>query len=292
METQVKTMNEVKNGLIMEGGAMRGMFTAGVIDVLMENGITFDGAIGVSAGATFGCNFKSHQIGRVIRYNKTYCHDKRYGSFLSFVKTGDYYGADFCYRILPEQLDVYDLATYRNNPMPFYVVASDCTTGQPVYRELKTCDKDDLTWMRASASMPIASRVVRIDGHELLDGGITDSIPLKHFEKMGFGRNLVILTQPKEYQKKRSSLLPLIKLCLRKYPKIVEAMEKRHTVYNEQKAYVFREEEKGSVLAIYPSKDLGIKRTEHNPRKLQKAYDEGRLTAKTRMQEIKNFLKK
>ena len=144
-----------KIGLVLEGGAMRGMFSAGVTDVLMENKIEFDGAIGVSAGATFGCNFKSKQPGRAIRYNKRFCKDWRYSSFKSLIKTGDYYGADFCYNELPNKLDIYDVKTYRENPMPFYIVASDCNTGKPVYKELKKCDADELTWMRASASMPL-----------------------------------------------------------------------------------------------------------------------------------------
>lgn len=134
-----------KNGLVMEGGAMRGMFTAGVIDVFMECGVTFDGAIGVSAGATFGCNLKSKQAGRAIRYNKRFCRDWRYCSLKSLIKTGDLYGADFCYNQIPNVLDIFDIQTYRDNPMPFYIVASDCVTGQPVYKELKNCDANELT---------------------------------------------------------------------------------------------------------------------------------------------------
>ena len=171
-------MESKKTGLVMEGGAMRGMFTAGVLDVLLENGIEFDGAIGVSAGATFGCNFKSKQIGRAIRYNKRFCKDWRYCSLRSLITTGDLYGAKFCYDTLPNQLDIFDTETYRANPLKFYCVASDCETGKPVYKELETCDAKDLTWMRASASMPLASKVVEVDGYKLLDGGMTDSIPL------------------------------------------------------------------------------------------------------------------
>ena len=144
-------------GLVMEGGAMRGMFTAGVIDILMENNIEFDGAIGVSAGASFGCNFKSRQIGRVIRYNKRFCRDKRYCSLSSLIKTGDLYGAEFCYRTLPDELDLFDVKTYSANPMPFYVVVTECDSGRPVYRAINKGDHEDLDWMRASASMPVVS---------------------------------------------------------------------------------------------------------------------------------------
>lgn len=280
----------MKTGLVMEGGAMRGMFTAGVIDVFMENGITFDGAVGVSAGATFGCNLKSEQPGRAIRYNKKYAHDKRYCSIWSLIKTGDLYGADFCYNQLPNKLDIYDLETYRKNPMKFYVVASDCVTGKPVYKELETCDEKDLIWMRASASMPLASRIVEVDGYKLLDGGMTDSIPLKYMEEIGYSKNIVILTQPKEYQKKQASLLGLMKIALRKYPALFEAMKNRHVVYNEEKSYVFNRENSGDALVIYPENDLGISRTEKDVDELQRVYDEGRATALKHLEEIKTFL--
>lgn len=286
-------MSEVrKTGLVMEGGAMRGMFTAGVIDVLMENGITFDGAIGVSAGATFGCNIKSKQPGRAIRYNKKYAHDKRFCSVWSFLTTGDLYGADFCYNQIPNYLDIYDYATYRSNPLKFYIATSDCVTGKPVYKELETCDEKELTWMRASASMPLVSHIVDVDGYHLLDGGMTTSIPLSYFESIGYNRNIVILTQPKDYVKKPASMIGLMKLFLRKYPAIVDAMAKRHIVYNEEKAYTFKREADGDVLVICPEHDLGISRTEKDVDELQRVYEEGRLITKTRLQEIIHFLEK
>lgn len=283
-------MNMNKFGLVLEGGAMRGMFTAGVTDVLMENGINFDGAIGVSAGATFGCNVKSKQPGRAIRYNKKYCKDKRYCSIWSLIKTGDLYGAEFCYNILPNQLDIYDVQTYRENPMPFYIVASDCNTGKPVYKELKTCDANDLTWMRASASMPLASKIVKVDGYELLDGGMTDSIPLEYFENLGFNKNLVILTQPREYKKKDNKLMWLMKIMLKKYPLIVEAMKNRAKVYNQEKEYVFKKEQQGDVFVICPETDLGVSRTENNPDELQRIYDLGRQTMQNNLENLKTFM--
>ena len=280
----------MKTGLILEGGAMRGMFTSGVLDVFMENGIEFDGAIGVSAGATFGCNFKSRQIGRAIRYNKRFAHDWRYCSVRSLLLTGDLYGADFCYNVLPNKLDVFDRETYKANPMEFYCVASDCKTGKPVYKKLETCDEHELTWMRASASMPLASRVVKIDGYKLLDGGMTDSIPLKYFEELGYNRNVVILTQPRDFRKKPASLMWLIKLMLFKYPKLVEAMRRRHIVYNEVTGDIFAKAERGEVFVICPEKSLGISRTENNPDELQRVYDEGRRIATEKLSELKRFI--
>ncbi|MBO7477372.1 MAG: patatin family protein [Salinivirgaceae bacterium] len=280
----------MKRGLILEGGAMRGMFTSGVLDVLMENGIEFDGAIGVSAGATFGCNIKSRQPGRAIRYNKRFSHDWRYCSLRSLLTTGDLYGADFCYNELPKNLDLFDFDTYRSNPMEFWVVASDCETGKPVYKRLDTCNDSDLTWMRASASMPAVSRIVEIDGRKLLDGGMTDSIPIDYFESIGYNRNVVVLTQPASYRKKPNRLLWLMRLFLRHYPMIIKAMRDRHIEYNRTTAAVHQRAAQGDVLVICPDKPLGISRTERNPDELQRVYDEGRRVATERINEIRKFL--
>ncbi len=281
----------MKKGLILEGGAMRGMFTAGVLDVLMENGIEFDGAIGVSAGATFGCNIKSRQIGRAIRYNKQFSHDWRYCSLRSLLTTGDLYGADFCYNILPHQLDIFDLDAYRQNPMEFWVVASDCETGKPVYKRLDTCNERDLAWMRASASMPIASRIVEVDGYHLLDGGITDSIPLKYFESIGYDRNVMVLTQPRSYRKGPNRLMWLMRLVLRHYPMIINALRNRHLEYNHTTAEVHSRADKGEVLVICPETPLNISRTSKNPDEMQRVYDEGRRIAKAQINTIRQFIK-
>jgi len=270
---------------------MRGMFTAGVLDVLMENGIEFDGAIGVSAGATFGCNIKSRQPGRAIRYNKRFAHDWRYCSLRSLLATGDLYGADFCYNILPHQLDIFNLETYRQNPMEFWVVASDCETGKSIYKRLDTCNDRDLAWMRASASMPLASRIVEVDGHKLLDGGITDSIPLQYFKSIGYDRNIVVLTQPRTYRKGPNRLMWLMRLVLRRYPMIIKSLRDRYLEYNRTTAEVHNLADKGEVLVICPEKPLNISRTSKNPDEMQRVYDEGRRIAKAQIDTIKQFMK-
>lgn len=280
----------MKKGLILEGGAMRGMFTAGVLDVLMENGIEFDGAIGVSAGATFGCNIKSRQVGRAIRYNKRFSHDWRYCSIRSLLTTGDLYGADFCYNVLPHELDIFDLDTYRANPMEFYVVVSDCETGKPVYKRLDTCDETDLKWMRASASMPLASRIVEVDGFKLLDGGMTDSIPIDYFESIGYNRNVIVLTQPDTYRKKPNRLLLLMRLFLRRYPMIIKAMRDRHIEYNRTTATIRERAARGEVFVICPDKPLNISRTSKNPDEMQRVYDEGRRVALSQIDRIREYL--
>ena len=283
-------MKDYKRGLVLEGGAMRGMFTAGVLDVLMENGIEFQGVIGVSAGAAFGCNYKSCQIGRAIRYNTDYCRDKRYCSFWSLLKTGDLYGADFCYREIPEKLDIFDTETFRNNPVEFYVTVTDVESGRPLYYRCDKADSRDLELIRASASMPLVSRIVEVDGKKLLDGGVSDSIPLRFFEEKGFDRNLVILTQPSNYVKNKNSAIPLAKIMLRKYPKLIEAMKNRHIIYNETLEYIKSKEKMGDVFVIRPEKELPIKRVEKNPDVLWEVYHTGRSVASKHLDEIRLFL--
>ena len=217
-------MSSHKRGLILEGGAMRGMFTCGVLDVFMENGIRFDGAAGISAGATFGCNYKSHQIGRAIRYNKKYSRDWRYCSLKSLIKTGDLYGAEFCYHTMPEQLDPFDTETFKNDSMEFYIGATDVVTGEARFHKCTDGGPDDIEWMRASASMPVVSNIVSVDGYMMLDGGIVCSVPYEYMEQQGYDRNVIVLTRQRGYRKKKSPVVPLVKIVLRKYPAIGRAM--------------------------------------------------------------------
>ena len=269
----------MKTGLVMEGGAMRGMFTCGVLDVLMENGITFDGAVGVSAGATFGCNIKSHQIGRALRYNKKYCSDKRYHSIRSLLTTGDIYNVQFCYEELPYKLDKWDIDAFAKNPMEFYCVATDMTTGKAVYHKCETGEKKDIIWIQASASMPLVSRPVQIDGNVYLDGGMSDSIPLKFMEEKGYDKILVIETQPIDYVKGKQKYMPLIKWVYRKYPNMIKCMEERYLMYNEEKRYIRQKEERGEVEVIRPKQPLNINAIEKDPAQLQRVYDLGREAA-------------
>jgi predicted patatin/cPLA2 family phospholipase len=269
----------MKTALVMEGGAMRGMFTCGVLDVLMENGISFDGAVGVSAGATFGCNIKSRQIGRAFRYNKKYCKDKRYHSIRSLLTTGDIYNVPFCYDELPYKLDKWDIETFSKNPMEFYCVATDINTGKPVYHKCETGGKEDIIWIQASASMPLVSRPVEIDGGVYLDGGISDSIPLKFMEGLGYDKILVIETQPKDYVKGRQKYMPLVRWMLRKYPNMIKAMEERYLMYNEQKRYVREKEEKGEIEVIRPLAPLNISPVETDEKELERVYQLGRAEA-------------
>jgi predicted patatin/cPLA2 family phospholipase len=280
----------MKTGLILEGGAMRGMFTAGVMDVMMEAGITFDGVVGVSAGAAFGCNYKSGQIGRVIRYNTRFCADRRYSGLGVLIREGNLFSTPFCYEEVPIIHDPFDFDAYESSSMEFYVVCTDVETGKPVYHRYEGRNDHGFDWIRASASMPLVSQIVEIEGQMLLDGGISDSIPVRYFESIGFCRNVVVLTQPKGYSKKKNSLIPLMKMKYRKYPDLVNTMANRHLVYNETLAYIAEQERAGKLLVIRPEQALDIGKAEKNPDRLKAVYELGRNAAMDRLDEIRAYL--
>ena len=281
----------MKKGLVLEGGGIRGIFSAGVMDVLMEEGIVFDGAIGVSAGAAFGCNYKSKQPRRAVRYNLKYAKDPRYSSVRSLLKTGDLFNAQFCYHDIPEKLYPFDWKTFRENPMKFYLVCTDVETGKPVYH---LCDNDSewqmLEWFRASGSMPLVSRVVEIGDQKLLDGGITDSIPLRFMESKGYERNVVILTRPADYVKEPASLMRVMNRVLHQYPETLKAIENRHNVYNETVAYIRQREAGKYAFVIRPETDIDVGRVEHDRFKIREAYKAGRKAARKRLNALRRFL--
>lgn len=282
----------MKIGLVLEGGAMRGLFTAGVLDVFLENNLVFDGAIGVSAGSCFGMNYKSKQIGRTIRYNKRFCKEPKYCSFRSLFKTGDIFGADFCYNKIPYELDLFDDEAYRNNPMEFYSVSTDVCTGKPVYTKLEDGGKKDIEWVRASASMPMVSRVVDIDGGHYLDGGISDSIPLEEFQKMGYEKCITVLTKPRDYKKQDNHSSFLVRLIHHEYPILSTVMKNRPKMYNAELEYIKEQEKLGNTIVVAPPAPLPIGRIEHDPERMQETYDIGRKAALDMLPAIKEFMSK
>ena len=270
---------------------MRGLWTAGVLDVMMEHDVWPDGMIGVSAGAAFGCNMKSRQPGRAIRYNTRFAKDARYSGLRSWLTTGNYYNAEFGYHNMPRELDPFDNAAFEQNPMAFYVVCTDVETGQPVYRQLTEATEETYDWIRASASMPLASRVVELQGYKLLDGGVSDSIPLEYFERQGIRRNVVILTQPLGYQKEHNKLMPLMRLSLRKYPQMIRALDERHLMYNYQLEYVANAERLGRCLVIRPEEQIPIGHISHDPERMRRVYEAGRAVGKQYIDRIRDFYK-
>lgn len=267
----------MKTGLVLEGGGVRGIYTAGVLDVFLENDIVFDGVIGVSAGAIHGCSYLSKQHGRSIRYYMKYCNDPRFMSFTSLLKTGDYVGVDFCYHEIPEKLDVYDNEAFLRNNVPFYAVCSNVETGEPEYLQLTDMFRD-IEILRASASMPYVSRMVEISGKKYLDGGSTDSIPVEAFRKMGFGKNVLVLTRDADYRKKPEAAW-LSGWVYRKYPAFAKALANRYLMYNRTVEHIRGLECEGSVFVIRPSKPPVIDRMERDPEKVRILYEQGRQDA-------------
>lgn len=279
----------MKRGLVLEGGAMRGLWTAGITDVMMEHDIWPDGLVGVSAGAAFGCNYKSRQIGRAIRYNMRFAKDSRYSGIRSLLTTGDYFNAEFDYHIVPKQYEIYDDDAFNRNPMEFIVVCTDVETGEAVYQPLTEANYDTYEWIRASASMPLVSKVVSIQGRKLLDGGVADSIPLAYTESRGYDRNVVVLTQPLGYQKEHNRLMPLMRFALRRYPEMIKALDYRHIMYNKQLEYVAQAEREGRCLVIRPDAKIPIGHISHNPQQMQHVYQIGRAIGERYIERIKDF---
>lgn len=281
----------MKTGLVLEGGAMRGLFTAGVIDVLMENKINFDVAIGVSAGAAFGVNLKSKQIGRVLRYNLRFAGKHYYASWKSWRRSGNLYAANFCYHILPDKLDIFDKETFMANPMRFCCVATDAATGEPVYHELYDAGYVDLEWIRASSSIPFFAHPVAIGGHYYFDGGVSDSIPYDFLIKNGVSKRVVITTQPKEYRKKQSKLYPIEKIVLREYPAVLKKLATRAEDYNAVLDKMEEDENQGNAFIIRPPYPLEIGTVEQNKEEIKRVYEIGRKKAEEILPDLVEYLK-
>ena len=281
----------MKTGLLLEGGAMRGLYTAGILDVFMEKGIKIDGIIGVSAGALFGMNYKSKQIGRVLRYNRKYAKSKQYMGFYSLISTGDIMNREFCFNKIVNELDPVDFETFKNSEVEFYAVVTNMETGKPEYIKIDDLkDKVQLEYLRASGSMPYVSKPVIIKGKKYLDGGISDSIPIEKIMNMVFDRVVVILTRPIEYRKKKGNE-KIPQIYYRKYPKLVETINNRYKMYNEEVEKVIQLEKEKKIFVIRPSRTVGIKRIERDIDKIQEMYDLGKSDIQEKMDGLLNYLK-
>lgn len=264
----------MKIGLVLEGGAMRGMYTAGVLDVLLENNIKVDCVVGVSAGALFGVNYLSEQKGRVIRYNKRFNSDKNYMGLRPLLKEGNIVSTKYAYEEVPRRLDPFDDESYKKSDTPFYAVVTEIESGNPKYIQIHSVF-EQMDTLRASGSMPFVSKPVKIGDKQYLDGGISDSIPFEWLSAQGYDKLIVILTRDMEYRKKQMSPI-LIKLYGKKYPKIAEKLLKRHTLYNRSIELLKEWEDTGKAFVIRPSKPIEIGKIEKKPDKLQAVYDLGK----------------
>lgn len=280
----------MKIGLVLEGGAMRGMFTAGVLDVLLDEQIAVDGAVTVSAGALFGINYPAKQRGRVLRYNLKYLHDKRYMGWHSLFTTGNVVNKAFAFYELPFTLDPFDQATFAASQIDFWVTLTNIETGEPEYVKI-TDAFAQMEALRATSAMPMVSRVVEIEGKKYLDGGISDSIPLDKAMALGYDKIIVILTRPLDYRKKPSNNW-LFKLFYRNYPKLIERWANRYAEYNQAVEKVIEMEKAGKIFVIRPSESLDISRLEKDLAKVQEMYDLGVKDGQAALSELKNYLAK
>lgn len=279
----------MKTGLVLEGGAMRGIYTAGVLDVFLEHGIHFDGVIGVSAGALHGCSFVSEQKGRSLRYIKKYRNDKHFMSWWSFLHTGEVVGKQFCYHDIPERLDPFDYEAFVKSDTDFYATCTNVETGKAEY--IKITDMlSQVDAMRASASMPYVSKIVDYNGMKLLDGGCADSIPVEAFYKMGYERLVVVLTREAGFVKKPENA-KMAEIRYHKYPEFVQALQNRHVVYNHSLEILKEMERAGQAFVIQPDKKLDISRMENDIEVIQQVYDLGGKDARIRMKALKDWMK-
>ena len=279
----------VNAGLILEGGGMRGVYTAGVLDFFLDKDLEFKEVYGVSAGSCHACSYLSKQRGRALAISIDYLKDPRYCGVRSLIRTGDLFGVKMCYDTIPNELNPYDYKTFNRFQGNFYAVMTDCETGEACYHRIKNMRKD--IWaVRASSSLPLVSRMVGVHGHLYLDGGIADSIPVKQSEKNGNLKNVVVLTRDKDYRKGPNQAMRLIRKLYRRYPNLVAGMEDRHIRYNETLDYLAEGEKEGTIFVIRPSRKVEVGRIEKNKEKLMELYQEGYEDAATVWEELSRFL--
>ncbi len=278
-------------GLVLEGGGMRGAYTTGVLDFLIDNDIYFKDCYGVSAGAGHACSHLSHQRGRAIKVNTDFLNDKRYCSLYSLRKTGNLFGVEFIYYTIPQELNLYDYDAFKACKTNFYAVVTNVETGRAEYLLVRDLKKD-MCKVVASSSLPLISQIQEIDGKKYLDGGIADSIPIRQSIKNGNRFNLVVLTQHDGYVKRPASLMGAMKIKYGKYPDFVEANRNRHLGYNSSLALIKREEQSGSVVAVRPKNPVEISRFEKDRDKLLKLHEDGYHDAEEKKDEIFALLKK
>lgn len=282
--------NFMKIGLVLEGGAMRGLFTAGVLDIFLDNNVEVTDVVGVSAGTLFGVNYVSKQRGRALRYNLKYINDKRYMNVKSWLKTGNLINKDFTYYKLPFQLDVFDNKTFKESPINFFATVTNIETGEAEFVKIKDAYKQMET-LRATSALPFISEIIEVGDKKYLDGGITNSIPVDFFEKQDFDKVIVILTRPITYRKEKTTGIQY-KLFYKKYPKLVEKLENRYKEYNDTVDKIVELEKEGKLFVIRPSENITIKRLEKDVEKLQKVYDLGLKDGNNIIEDLKQYLEK
>ncbi len=284
--------NTGKTAIVLEGGSFRGQFTAGVLDVMLENGIAVDACFGVSAGTLCGMNFKAKQIGRSNRVNLAFCNDPRYVGTSAVASSGSLVGYDFLFNDVQDRIDPFDNDAFAANPMELYSTVTDIVFGTADYLPVKN-SLLDIDAIRASTSLPLVTPIVELDGHLYLDGGIADSVPVEHvLEDAGFDRAIVVLTQERGYKKGAYEFMPAARARYGEYPYLLDALQTRHERYNEQREHIWTYEDEGRALVLAPQKPVTVKHVEHDAAKLLDLYIQGRQEAVRQLDAIREFLAK
>ena len=278
----------MKIGLVLEGGGMRGLYTAGVLDVLMDHHFMPDVVCGTSAGVTFGVNLLSGQRGRVLRYNCRYVGERRYISFYSWLTTGNMINRDFAYDLLPRELDPFDEATYEQAPAEFYATITNMRTGQAEYVRITDTWKQ-MDVIRASASLPIICQPVEWNGEKYLDGGLADNIPLDKCLELGCDKVVIVLTRPMDYVR-NDHIAPLCRLAFPRYKALLRTIEQRNEKYNVRIQQILELERRGKVFVIRPSENRPVSRLEKDPEKLRALHALGVQDATIQWQALKDYL--
>lgn len=292
MNVEQKANNAGKVAMVLEGGSFRCQFTAGVLDVFMENGVEVSACYGVSAGALSGLNYKSRQIGRANRVNLAFCNDSRYMGAKSFATSGSVVGYDFLLNDIQDRLDPFDNDAFEKNPMLLYAVATDVVFGTPAYLPVENAVLD-VDALRATTSLPLMTQPVEMGDAIYLDGGVADSVPVEHaLEDAGFDRAIVVLTQDRTYKKGPYEFLAAAHARYAAYPYLLEALENRHERYNEQREHIWEYERQGRALVIAPPQPVEVGHIEHDPAKLLALYIQGRQEGKRRLDEVRAFISK
>lgn len=263
----------MKIGLVLEGGGMRGLYTAGVLDVMMEHQFMPDVVCGTSAGVTFGVNLLSQQKGRVLRYNCRYAGDRRYISLHSWLTTGNMINRDFAYDLLPHELDPFDEETFEQSKAAFYATITNMRTGQAEYvRITNTWQQMDV--IRASASLPIICQPVEWQGEKYLDGGLVDNIPLDKCIELGCDKIIIVLTRPLDYVR-NDHIAGACRLCYPRHKALLRAIEQRNDRYNARLQQIRRLEQEGKVFVLRPSENISVGRLEKDIARLQALHQLG-----------------
>lgn len=276
-------------GIIFEGGGMRGAYTAGIIDALLEHDMNFEYCYGISSGATHATTYLSRQRGRAIQIVTDYIKDKRYFSIKNLIKTGNLFNVDFIYDTIPHELNPYDYETAKNNPAKFFVGVINMETSKGEFLRVNDIEEEYMK-VCASMSLPLIANMVEIDGQRYLDGGISDSLPIQRSINDGNKKSVLVLTQDATYRKKLDKILPLVAIKYRKFPGFVHMVKTRHIRYNASLDQIAEEEKAGRAFVLRPKKPVKIGRLELNRKKMLALYREGYEDGIEAMPRLKAFL--